>query len=387
MDVTASIITIVQTSVSLAQYIKQLVQNSEQQDANAKELENRFDTLTTTLGEASSAYGPQESRSYSSDEEKLRQNVRQIVIDYKGDLEKIRTELKKQTSRKNWVSLAWRQQHAAPVLARIDKSISDRQQQLGLLVQLLHGRELREMREMNERLKALTDSYCPEDPLSTTAAKTVVPNADTEAAHNVAQSREEKLGSQGNLETREDTGSQEARESNANGVLLLEAIQTGDNDNFESLFLDGDTSFQEKDDKDRTPLLLAAHLDMKDIVKRFLADDSLFSPSSNAAPAEDTKTSNHREIDVNLTDSVGRSALHYCAEFGMCDEATILLNHGGNVNARDNLDYPPAYYAARHRKYYVLKLLLEKGADTEFELQIPTASEIDGLLEKASSSD
>ena len=248
-------------------------------------------------------------------------------------------------------------------------------------------RELREMREMNERLKALTDLYCPEDPLSTTAAKTVVPNADTEAAHNVAQSREEKLGSQGNLETREDTGSQEARESNANGVLLLEAIQTGDNDNFESLFLDGDTSFQEKDDKDRTPLLLAAHLDMKDIVKRFLADDSLFSPSSNAAPAEDTKTSNHREIDVNLTDSVGRSALHYCAEFGMCDEATILLNHGGNVNARDDGDHPPAYYAARDRKYYVLKLLLEKGADTDFELPIPTASEIDRLLEKASGSD
>ncbi|KAL9033147.1 MAG: hypothetical protein Q9214_007648, partial [Letrouitia sp. 1 TL-2023] len=133
-----SIITVVQTSLSLAQYIKQLIQDVKQQDANAKELENRLDTLTTALGEASSAYGPQGNHSSSSNE-KLRQHVRQIVIDYKGDLEKVRIELKNQISHKNWLSLAWRKQYAAPILARIDKSISERQQQLAFLVQLLQG--------------------------------------------------------------------------------------------------------------------------------------------------------------------------------------------------------------------------------------------------------
>lgn len=240
---------------------------------------------------------------------------------------------------------------------------------------------------MKIKLEALTKIYYPNDPLSITTAGTVVPDADTEASHNAAQPGEKKLGSQGNLETQEDIGSQEDRESNANGTLLLEAIRTGDKDTFESLFLDGDTSFQEKDDKDRTPLLLAASLGMKNIVKRFLADDISFSPPNNAVSAGDTKTTNHREIDINLTDTLGRSALHYCAEFDMCYEATVLLDHGVDVNARDKSDCPPAYYAAKNRKYYVLKLLVERGADREFELQIPTAFEIDKLLEKASGND
>ncbi|KAL9609205.1 MAG: hypothetical protein Q9167_006003 [Letrouitia subvulpina] len=384
MDGAASIITVVQTSLSLAQYIKQLIQDVKQQDANAKELENRLDTLTTALGEASSAYGPQGNPSSSSNEEQLRQDVRQIVIDYKSDLERVRIELKKQISHKNWLSRAWRQQYAAPVLARIDKSISERQQQLGFLVQLLHGRELR---DMSIKLEALTKIYYPSDPLSTTTTESVVPDTNTEAPYNAAQSGEEKLGSQGNPETQEDTGSQEGSESNPNGTLLLEAIQIRDYDNFESLFLDSDTSFREKDDKDRTPLLLAASLGMKAMVKRFLTDDTLFSSPNNAVSAGDTKTTNHREIDINVTDSLGRSALHYCAEFDMYDEAAILLDHGVDVNARDKSDYPPAYYAAKHRKYKVLKLLMERGADTEFELQTPTASEINGLLAKASGND
>ncbi|KAL9037192.1 MAG: hypothetical protein Q9214_005808 [Letrouitia sp. 1 TL-2023] len=126
---------------------------------------------------------------------------------------------------------------------------------------------------------------------------------------------------------------------------------------------------------------------MKDIVNRFLADDTSFSPHDNPVSGGDTETTNHRKIDINVTDTLGRSALHYCAEFGMDEEAKILLDHGVNVNARDKSDYLPAYYAAKWRRYDVLKLLVERGADTEFELQIPTAFEIDKLLEKGSDND
>ena len=229
---------------------------------------------------------------------------------------------------------------------------------------------------MNAKLEALTKIYYPDYPLSTTTSRTLVPTADSDASHDEAQSGDTRLGSHGNLETQESVASQEDRESSANGVLLLEAIRDPDNDNFESLFLDGNTSFQEKDDRDRTPLLLAASLDMKDIVRKFLADDTLFSPPNSTGAAEDTKTTNLREIDVNARDTLGRSTLHYCAEFDMCDEAKTLMNHGVDVNARDNSDCPPAYYAAKNRNDKVLELLLERGADTRFELQEPTSFKI-----------
>lgn len=240
---------------------------------------------------------------------------------------------------------------------------------------------------MNIKLEVLTKLYYPDCPLSITTSGLGASDASTETSHTVAQSRENKSGSHGSLEAQEDIGSQRERESNANGTLLLEAIRTGDNYRFESLFLDRNTSFQEKDDKDRTPLLLAANLDMKDIVKRFLADDTLFSSPNNVVSAEDTNTANHREIDIHLTDTVGRSVLHYCAEFGMCDEAVILLDRGVDVNARDKIDYPPAYYAAKNGKDHVLKLLLERGADTDFERPIPTVSRIGRLLENAPGND
>ena len=139
LSISASILTIVTTSVSLAQYIRQLAQDYKQQDVNAKELEKRLDILNTALGTASSAYGPQGNQSSSSDEEHLRQHVRCIVVEYKCDLERVRSQLKKQMNQKNWLSLAWRQQHAAPALARIERSISERQKQLEFLVQLLQG--------------------------------------------------------------------------------------------------------------------------------------------------------------------------------------------------------------------------------------------------------
>ena len=140
LSILASIITVVKTSLSLAQYIGQLIQDVRQQDANAEELEFRLESLTRALGEATSAYGPQgNNSSSSSNEDQLRQDVRRIVIDYKGDLERVGTELKKQIRLGNWLKLAWRKQHAALTLAKIEKSISERQKQLGFLVQLLHG--------------------------------------------------------------------------------------------------------------------------------------------------------------------------------------------------------------------------------------------------------
>ena len=181
----------------------------------------------------------------------------------------------------------------------------------------------------------------------------------------------------------EESASQNYPESNANGTLLLKAIQDGDNDKFESLLQDGCTSFNEKDIRERTPLLLAAHLGKVEMMKRLLANCTKTASNDSGEKA----TSSHCDIDLSAIDNLGRTALHYCAEFDICDAAGILIDRGINVNARDNGDFPPAYYAVKNRKYNAVQTLLSRGATTDFTWPKPTSAEIEKLLEKASSKD
>ena len=152
------------------------------------------------------------------------------------------------------------------------------------------------------------------------------------------------------------------------GLLLLDAIEKGDQDMFRSLLSNGETSLVEKDAKERTPVLLAASLDKASMVKMLLDHG--------------TEGGDQREIDFTATDNVGRTLLHYCAEFGLDEKAGILLDNGVSIDARDHVDHPPAYYAVKKRQYEVLKLLLERGASTDFDRATPegTSYEIEKLL-------
>ncbi len=186
-------------------------------------------------------------------------------------------------------------------------------------------------------------------------------------------------------------------ECSRNGTLLLETIDKGQHDQFQLLLLDRSTSLKVMDAKERTPLLLAAHLGKISMVKMLLSviadveynDDSATLASSSSSEIHtdpiDTRTTRHREVEFGATDSLGRSVLHYCVEFGMYDEAKILLDRGVDVNARDNSGYPPVYYAIKCRKYYITKLLLNKGATTDFEQPTRSSREIQNLLERVSS--
>ncbi|KAL8689185.1 MAG: hypothetical protein Q9218_005088 [Villophora microphyllina] len=183
-------------------------------------------------------------------------------------------------------------------------------------------------------------------------------------------------------------------EYNEKGTMLLEAIRNRDTDSFGSLLDDGETSLQVTDGQDRTPLLLSANLGNVSMVKMLLSHtisaEHNGHPTSVTPPPPDgnhneTNDTNHRKIDLNTKDNSGRTVLHYCAEFGMCDEASTLLDYGINPNALDNGGYPPAYFAVKNRKYHAVELLLAKGATTDFDRSAPTSHEIEELLEKASS--
>lgn len=189
-------------------------------------------------------------------------------------------------------------------------------------------------------------------------------------------------------------------ESNSNGTSLLKAIEDGDHDTVASLLRNPRTSLKERDGKDRTPLLLAAHLGKADMINMLLGEIVNSPNEDDANPTvaplpldEHGQTANanavasHREIDFTATDKNGRTALHYCAEFKMRDRISFLLDQGVDVNARDDGGFPPAYYAAKNRHFRATELLLARGATTDFDWPTTTAREIEQLRDKASNND
>lgn len=67
----------------------------------------------------------------------MRQAIRSILTRCESDLQRFKRRLVVLVSRGNWASKAWTQQTAAPDLARIDKSLSDHQRDIGSLSSLL----------------------------------------------------------------------------------------------------------------------------------------------------------------------------------------------------------------------------------------------------------
>ena len=402
------------STCTIAKHIKQLIQSIRHQDETTKELEAKLDTFDTILEQASSAYGPDESSPRSPSEERMRQATRKVIIRCNKDLNSFEAKLKNLASHKNRASVAWRQQFVVPTLASTEKSISHHEQQLSMLVQLLQGsvtdrsqvQILKEkadlsirlqLHQLQERQTQILGMLQKSPYHSAIHAQVDLTGGDeiadtdsmiqqvTSALIGEAESgdMEDAASNTNTLVEAEESASQNYPESNANGTLLLEAIQEGDNDTFESLLQDACTSFNEKDIRERTPLLLAAHLGKVEMMKRLLANCTRTTSNGGGEKA----SSSHCDIDLSAIDNLGRTALHYCAEFDICDAAGILIDRGINVNARDYVGNPPAYYAVKYRKYNAVQLLLSKGATTDFTWPKPTSAEIEKLLEKASNED
>lgn len=136
---TASIVPIVCSACDVAWNIKDLIKNVKQHDEKMKDLENKLDNLNFILEHAKTAYGQNEGRSYSSPEQDIRKTIENVVIGCNKDLKRFEGKIKSLLAAGNWASVAWKQKSNAPELADIGKSLSERQQRLSLLVQLLQG--------------------------------------------------------------------------------------------------------------------------------------------------------------------------------------------------------------------------------------------------------
>ncbi|KAL8950679.1 MAG: hypothetical protein Q9222_003289 [Ikaeria aurantiellina] len=407
MDAAALTITIIKTTWTLAGEVKKLIQSTKQHDETVRGLEEQIDTFTSILLEALGLYGHDESSQHSASEQRTRDALRAVVVRCKKDLTNFEAKLKQMKGDGPWAMKAWKQVIVAPELAKVKKSLSDSQSHLKMLVHLLQGLQLNRIEEMQveirRMLEALANGSNANDPSSTineeilSVATTLIEGEGSQIQD--AKRNESNRNSENEPKTPEDP------EGDPNGLALLKAIEEDDTDTFESLVRDDETSLRETDSKGRDPLLLAAHLDKPGKVQELLAEhasseskkesspkspnrsmDEVSPPSLNIGDPESPLTSSRHTIDLTATDALGRNPLHYEAEFDMCDAANFSLNRGVDVNARDNADLPPAYYAVKSRKYDAAKLLLEKGASADFE-RPTTSREVKELLEKTPSNE
>ena len=201
-----------------------------------------------------------------------------------------------------------------------------------------------------------------------------------------------------------DEGLQSCMEKDK-GSELLQAITSGSGEAFQSL-LRSDRSLEERDEKGKTPLILAASLGKVDMVEKLLArganmqavdnkqagalhsavESCSWSVMSLLLKFRDTShnapISQVGDIEIDLPDKDGRTPLHYCTFFGCAEDgmrgaAEELIAHKADIDARDKSKKPPVYYAIKNRRDSVVKLFLEQRADLDFE----TSPEIGKLLD------
>ena len=140
-----------------------------------------------------------------------------------------------------------------------------------------------------------------------------------------------------------------------------------------------------RDKSHNTPLHLAASLQELNLVRLFLDHDATVKAKDNLGRTPllrvltDRPYSYHRDrfdvakllvehgADVNARDEDQETPLHWASHLPALDLAQMLVDHGANVNARDNRGRTPLHRVPESRYHYdclnVVNLLLKCGAD------------------------
>lgn len=71
----------------------------------------------------------------------------------------------------------------------------------------------------------------------------------------------------------------------------------------------------------------------------------------------------NRNLGVDVSDDVGKTALHYLCNFGQTTEIQLCLSRHPDINKTDKLGWTPLHYAAMKGYTEVVQLLVDNGAN------------------------
>ncbi|XP_028131929.1 uncharacterized protein LOC114327487 [Diabrotica virgifera virgifera] len=97
--------------------------------------------------------------------------------------------------------------------------------------------------------------------------------------------------------------------------------------------------------------------------------DSIDKLNNVSSIVNSQESSIHSEVpnsgDINAQGKLDRTLLHLASEAGEFDKVKLLLDRGANTEVQDEFGYTPIFLATQSEKWSIVKLLLDKGANID----------------------
>ena len=149
----------------------------------------------------------------------------------------------------------------------------------------------------------------------------------------------------------------------------------GSDPDFMQVLIDAGADIEVKDEMGRSPLHYASGVRELGIVKLLIkagakvcATDNTGGTCLHIVSAKGrTETVRYlvglKDVDVNIADDKGYTALHSAVDKGHVDVVQVLIDAGADIDAKNNMGRSPLFWAWKRGKLDIVKVLVKAGAD------------------------